>query len=158
MSWSDRLLRLAVGDPKREVVEPLLSVHQRATAQVQRLSAAAAQAPTAGAEHELRSLAAQEGELAAAVALALQDRGAAPAAASSSPPELNGATHNHWARLVEALEACRQARANLLRATPHLLELDAGLAGLLRAALHGLDAEVLALRSLIARADPQALD
>jgi len=59
---------------------------------------------------------------------------------------------------VACLETCRETRAQLLRQTPRLLELDPSLDGLLASLLRRLDAEVLALRSLIARADPQALD
>ncbi len=157
MTWAERLLRLAGGDPKREVVESLLAIHQRSVAQAQRLTAAASQAPTAAAEKELHALAAQESELTAAAAHALQERGAVPSAPLPAPA-FNGAARNHWARLVAALEGCREARARLLRATPRLLELDASLADLLRASLRALDRELVGLRALIARADPQALD
>ena len=157
MTWADRLLRLAVGDPKREVAEQLLGIYRRSVAQAEQLETDAAQAPTAGAEHELRALAAAERDAAAALTQALQERGTDTTAAIPAPA-LNGAARNHWARLVGRLEACREARAHLLRHTPRLMELDPSLNALLGSLLHGLDAEVLALRSLIARADPQALD
>jgi len=157
MTWADRLRRLAVGDPKREVAERLLGVYQRSVVRAKQLDADAAQAPTAGAEHELRLLADAERSAAAALTQALQERGT-DAAAAVPAPALNGAARNHWARLVGRLEACREARAQLLRQTPRLVELDSSLADLLGSLLRGLDAEVLALRSLIARADPQALD
>ena len=156
MTWADRLLRLAVGDPKREIAEPLVNIYRRLAAQAQRLAADAAQAPTAGAEQELRALAADDAAASAALGQALHERGSPPAA--SSAPVLNGAARNHWARLVACLETCRETRAQLLRQSPRLLELDPSLDGLLASLLRGLDAEVLALRSLIARADPQALD
>ena len=41
MTWAERLLRLTVGDPKREIAEHLRHVHQRAVEQAQRLAAAA---------------------------------------------------------------------------------------------------------------------
>lgn len=158
MSWADRLLRLAIGDPKREIAEQLAAMHQHAADQAHRLTAGAAQAPTAAAESELRALAADRGAQTAALAHALEERGAAGATPVASAPVLNGAARSHWARLVAALEACRQERGQTLRATPRLLELDPALAGLLDAVLHGLDAELLTLRAMIARADPQALN
>jgi hypothetical protein len=45
-----------------------------------------------------------------------------------------------------------------LRVTPRLLELDGSLADPLGGWLRALDAEVIGLRALIARADPQAID
>ena len=156
MTWADRLYRLAIGDPRREIAERLSAVQQCSVAQQQRLANAAAQAPTASAETELRALAARQHELGAAVGRALQGRGAVPAAIPGPPS--NGATRNHWARLVTALEGARAARAQLLRDTPRLLELDAGLADLLRQLLAALDIEVVGLRAMIARADPQAID
>jgi hypothetical protein len=156
MTWADRLFRLAIGDPHREVAAHLAAIQQRSTAQEQRLAAAAAQAPTAAAESELRALAAREGELSAAVAGALRERAAA-SAPQPGPPS-NGAARNHWARLVTALEGCQAARAQLLRDTPHLLELDATLADLLRTLLGALDREVVGLRALIARADPHSIN
>lgn len=157
MTWAERLLRLAGGDPKRAIVDHLRTIQQRAVDQAERLSAAAAQAPTAGAEGELRTLTAEASALAADLTRALDGRGPA-SQPGQPPPALNGATRNHWARLVAALEACRETRAQLLRTTPRLLELDGSLAALLEAWLHRLDTELVALRALIARADPQALD
>jgi hypothetical protein len=157
MTWADRLLRLAGGDRTGEVAEHLHGMHRHCTEQAQRLAAAAAQAPTAGAEEALRDLAARQADLATALAAALAQR-QAPAAASAPAPVLNGAARNHWARLVAALEACRAARSELARATPRLIEADASLAPLLEIVDRGYERESLALRALIARADPQALN
>jgi len=158
MTWADRLLRLAVGDPQREVVEQLGIMHRRAADQAERLAAAAAQAPTAGAESDLRALAAERSEVAAGLARALKERVAVAADVVASRSALNGATQNHWARLVAALEACREARAQLARTSPHLLELDPSLADLIAALDRSHYAESVVLRTLIARADPQALN
>ena len=65
MTWADRLLRLASGDRTPEVVERLRDMRQRSAVQAQRLEAAAAQAPTASAETDLRSLAAAQNALTA---------------------------------------------------------------------------------------------
>jgi hypothetical protein len=158
MSWADRLLRLASGDPKREIAEQLAAMHRRSVDQAHRFTADAAQAPTAAAEKELRALAADRGAQMAALARALEERGAAGEPSAAPGPVPNGAARNHWARLVAALEACRQERGQILRVTPRLLELDPALAGLLDTVLRGLDAELHALRAMIARADPQALN
>jgi hypothetical protein len=158
MTWADRLLRRAIGHPKREIAEQLAAMRQRSADQAQRLGAAAAQAPTAAAEGELHALAADRGAQTAALAHALEERAAAVEMPAAPAPVLNGAARNHWARLVAALEACREERAQILRATPRLLELDGELAELLDAVLRALDAELLALRAMIARADPQALN
>src|SRR5215468_10447468 len=137
MTWADRLFRLAVGDPKREIGELLQGVQRRTADQGRRLSAAADQAPTAGAEAELRALATEASMLAAHLAELLA-RGGPTAAAPEPTSVLNGATRNHWARLVAAMEAGRETRAQLLRATPRLLELDGSLAALLDESLHRL--------------------
>jgi hypothetical protein len=157
MSWADRLLRLAIGDPKDEVVEQLARMHQRAVDQGRRLEAYAAQAPNAAAETELQALAAERRTQVDGLAAALQVSNA-PEPSAGPPIVPNGAARNHWARLVAALEACRTERAETLRATPRLLELDPTLAPVLESSLRSLDAELLALRALIARADPQALN
>lgn len=157
MGWSDRLSRWATGDLARRTAEPLRAAAGRATAQQARLVAAAAAAPNAGAQTALRSLAADVGQRAAALAAAARERGAAEMSAASpaEPPE---SARNHWARLVAALEAARDGRARLQRELPSLLEHDPTLAQLLDTVLRGLEAELLELRTLIARADPQAWD
>jgi hypothetical protein len=157
MTWAERLLRLTGGGRTSEIVAQLQAMHQRSSAQEQRLAAAAAQAPTAGAEHELGALAAAREQLTAALAGALAERGGTPDA-GGPPPVLNGAARNHWARLVAALEAGRQARAHLALTQPSLVELDPALEGLLQSVDRGSHRESLALRALIARADPQALN
>ena len=157
MGWSDRLSRWATGDLARRTSQPLLAAAARATAQTTRLAAAAAAAPNSGAQTALQALEAGASRRAAALAAAAQARGETEASAAprAEPPE---SARNHWARLVAALEADRAERAQLQRELPALLEHDATLAEPLNSALHGLDAELLELRTLIARADPQAWD
>src|SRR5262245_57193599 len=157
MTWADRLFRLASGDRMPEVVEQLRTMHTRSVEQSGRLAAVAAQAPTAGAETDLRRLAAAQDGQSAALSSALAERAGEPAPGQPAP-SLNGATRNHWARLVAALEACRDARAQLARTIPSLLDADPTLAGLLDALDRGYHEQSTALRALIARADPQALN
>jgi hypothetical protein len=156
MSWTDRLRRFAVGDPHQALVEHLRVLHQRSADRAARFSASAAEAPTPGAEEDLRALAADEGHLTAVLAQALAERGAAPAAAAAATR--NGATPNHWARLVAALDACREGHDQVARATANLIALDPSVAGLLDTLARQLDAEIAALRDLVARADPHAFD
>jgi len=155
MSWTDRLRRLALGDPHALVGE-LRTLHQRSAERAERFTAYAAQAPTPGAERQLQQLASGEAALTKALAQALAERGA-PAVTASSPL-LNGATPNHWARLVAAINHCREAHDQLVRRTANLVALDPSVAGLLAALSRNLDTEIAALGELVARADPHALN
>jgi hypothetical protein len=155
MSWTDRLIRLATGDPQQMVREALLKLHFGSAERAQRLAADAELSPTAAAETMLRELAAREHERGEALRLALRQRGHEP---SPVPAPAGSGGHNHWARLVADLEACRLARDQLVRERAALLERDDSLADLLDSVLAGLDAQAAALRTLIARSDPQALD
>ncbi len=156
MSWTDRLRRLTFGDPQSTLIAELQTLHQRSAERAARLAAYAAQAPTAGAERELQQLAAGEATLTTALADALTERGAS--AASAPAPLLNGATRNHWGRVVAAMDSCRHAHDQLVRATANLIALDPSVAGLLNAISRNLDSEIAALRELVARADPHALN
>lgn len=157
MSWADRLRRLTGGTPQHRIAGPLSAFQRRTAAQVERLAAAAAQAPNAAAERELHALAAAERQLTDAAARALSERAAVPPAVTAAAQ--NGAVaRNHWGRLVAVLDACQAARDQLLVDLPRLLDADPSLANALHAWAHQLAAEVLALRALIARADPQAID
>ena len=156
MSWTDRLRRLALGDPQRALVGELRTLHQGSADRAERFAAYAAQAPTPGAERQLQQLASGEAALTKALAQALADRGA-PAVATPAQL-LNGATPNHWARLVAAMDHCRDAHDQLVRSTANLVALDPSVAGLLDALSRNLGTEIAALRELVARADPHALN
>jgi|SRR6185369_11475318 len=156
MSWTDRLRRLTSGDPQGALVAELRTLHQRSAERAERFAAYAAQAPTPGAERELQQLAAGEATLTSALAQALTERGATAVPAPS--PLLNGATQNHWARIVAAMDRSRQAHDELVRAMANLVALDPSVAGLLDALSRNLDAELIALREIVARADPHALN
>jgi hypothetical protein len=157
MGWTDRLSRWATGDLARRIAEPLRAAAGRASAQQARLAAAAAAAPNGGAQLALQTLAADAGRRVGALVAAARER--APAEVFEAPtaaqPE---SAHNHWARLVAALEPARAERARLQQELPSLLEHDPTLAEVLETVLRGLDAELIELRTLIARADPQAWD
>lgn len=156
MTWADRLLRFATGDRKRDVVEHLLGFQRSTGALARALKTATDQAPNTGAEIDLRALATSADEIVAALTRALQEREATATALPA--PALNGAARNHWARLVDILEATRELRGQVLRDTPRLTELDPSLTDVLGELTGGLSAQLAGLRALIARADPQALD
>jgi len=156
MSWADRLLRFAGRDTNRELVDHLRAIHQSSAVLGERLAACAGQAPNQNAEHDLALLVTAARALTESVAVALQQRGAPQPSAPGAV--LNGAARNHWARLVSALDACREGRGHVLRHTPRLLELDPSLVDVLRQVSGGFDEQLDGLRALIARADPQAIN
>jgi hypothetical protein len=156
MTWAERLLRFATGDRKPEVLDHLAAFQRGVLALAQALEAAGREAPNVGAEGDLSALATAARALVTAMTDALQARGSS--LAPVPPPVLNGAARNHWARLVNALEACRELLGRVERTTPRLLELEPELAEPLRGLSAGLHTQLLGLRALIARADPQALD
>jgi hypothetical protein len=65
---------------------------------------------------------------------------------------------SHWARLVQDLELLREARRRLLDAYAELNEVEPALAAELEDCGHHVEGHLHRLRSLIARADPQALN
>jgi hypothetical protein len=155
MSWAERLRQFATGDPDQPVREVLGRLHDESAARAARLTAHAAQAPTAGSEAHLAELAAAEAALRDRLADALRKRDVEPRPVVVEPSD---GARNHWARVVVDLEACREARDELARERADLLERDAGLAALIDALQAMLEAQADGLRTLIARADPQALN
>jgi hypothetical protein len=121
-----------------------------------RLDAHARLAPTAGAEQGLARQAARQAELAESIIAALRQRGiAVPEVRHRDAPPTES---SHWARLITDLEAARAANAAVLSQTPAVLEDAPDLAPLLRRLRDGLEELLGELRSLIARADPHALN
>jgi hypothetical protein len=153
MSWADRLLRRASGS---SAAAPLATWQQQCLARGTRLVTIADQAPPA-ADAPLRELAERQVHLAATLAAALHERGA-PAHAAAAVESPVAAAPNHWARLVAELDEARGTEAEVARAAPALLAIDPQLAPVLEALSAGLRAHRAALRELIARADPQALN
>lgn len=155
MSWAARLIQLATGDPQQPLRDALLRLYQASAERVARLAAHAAQAPTPGSETHLDELAAAETGVRDALQRALHARGVETPAA---PAAANDGRHNHWARLVADLDACRAARDRLLRQRADLLERDPSIAELVDSVLANFDTQADGLRTLISRADPQALN
>jgi hypothetical protein len=154
MGWAERLIRLATGDPEQALRDELVVLYRTSADRARRLAAHAAQAPTRSSEAQLGELAAREAALRDALHEALRQRGVEPPPAQG----LNDGGHNHWARLVVDLEATRAARDDLSRKRADLAARDPSVDPLLVSILSGLDAQAAELRTLIARADPQALN
>jgi hypothetical protein len=154
MGWAERLIRLATGDPQQALRDELLGLYRASADRARRLAAHAAQAPTRSSEAQLSELAVREAALRDALQEALRQHGVEP------PPlqAVNDGGHNHWARLVADLEATRTARDELSRKRADLAARDPSVDPLLQSILSGLDAQATELRTLIARADPQALN
>ncbi len=154
MTWAQRFLDLARGDAgdQRRAAE-LSRLYSGFLVRSARLAAHAAQAPTEAAELELRALAAAEGALAERFSKTLSERQIAVPAAAIAPA---AASENHWARLVQDLEAHREARSQLLEAASHVNEIDAELASRLEELSRAEEGHLVRLRTMIARADPQA--
>jgi hypothetical protein len=155
MSWADRLIHLATGGSQPVQREALLTLYKGSAERVACLSDHANQAPTAGMESLLHELAAAEEDIRARLAVALQGHGID---VPPTPAPASEGGHNHWARVVSDLDACRGARDRLLRAGPDLVERDPSLVGLVETMVATLNAQAAGLRTLIARSDPQALN
>ncbi|MGH7786545.1 MAG: hypothetical protein ACRERC_06730 [Candidatus Binatia bacterium] len=156
MTWAERLMRLASSDPLPDLAERLLPMQRGFGERARRLEAHALLAPTAGAEQSLARQAARQAELAESIAAALRQRGVPVPDVRRS--DAAGTESSHWARLITDLEAARAANATVLSQTPAVIEDAPDLAPLLRALREGLEELLSELRTLIARADPHALN
>ncbi len=122
----------------------------------QLLSRHAEMAPQAYSMEGLRRLAAAEASQAERLRAALQ---AAGVAIPPPPPDtLPSGALNHWARLVQDLEAHRLAFRRLRELAVRLAASFPSTAELLDQLCREEHEHCEALRALIARADPQALD
>jgi hypothetical protein len=154
MTWAQRLLQFAVGtDPGVAVVvgdlARLLADGAQALIRVAEL------APNGSIEADMRNLAERE--------RALIDRlrdgtKTTSAAAAANPPTAPPAGQNHWARLVSALEHHRLTRQQFIEAAITVEDTQPEVAATLEELARELQPILEALRDLIARADPQALD
>jgi hypothetical protein len=119
------------------------------------LAMQASLAPTAPLEDELGQLGRDTGTQADRIATLLSQRQLArPAAGTAESLVLP----NHWARLVQDLEQLREVRRQLLDAYAQLNDVDPSLAAELEDCGGRVEGQLHRLRSLIARADPQALN
>ena len=157
MTRGRRILQFTIGSSDDDAISSdLLGLYVGFRERSRQLEALAEQAPHDSAERELRRLAAAEVALAGRLEVALSEQGAS--APPLAPTPAAAEETNHWARLVAALEAHREARAQLLDAATSIPDQAPELIPLLDDLSRGVDSLLSGLRTLIARADPQALD
>lgn len=157
MSWARRLVSIARGeDPGVGNIESLLGPLYTALSGLSaQLAGQAQMAPTAPLDDELGKLGHDVGAQAKRIQALLVERQLALPEAGSA---VAVAQPSHWARLVQDLEQLREVRRQLLDAYARLNEVDPALAGELEDCGHRVEGQLQRLRSLIARADPQALN
>jgi len=159
MSMLERISRLVVGSSAataHDATDALRQCYVDCVARADQLSRHAEMAPQAQAAEGLAELAAAEGKQAERLRDALRAAGqpVSTAPAASLPP---GAL-NHWARLVQDLEAHRLSTQGLRELAVHFAETLPDTAALFDELCREEHVHCERLRGLIARADPQALD
>ncbi len=157
MTFMDRVTRLVVGLSDKERVATLLGgVYSSCTERARLLGRHAMEAPNGASVSLLRELQSSEVELSKHIATALIAAGGRPSQTHSVLPP--PASPNHWGRLVQDLELHRHATRELQEASFRVVEDLPELANLLLEASEETRRQCEHLRTLIARADPQALD
>lgn len=159
MSMLEKLSRLVVGTEAgavHDATDMLTRCYIDYIKRARQLSRHAEMAPQAYGTQGLRDLAAAEEAQAERLREALRAIGAPipPVPDESLPP---GAL-NHWSRLVQDLEAHRASARRLRELAVHFAETLPATAQLFDALCREEFAHAERLRTLIARADPQALD
>ena len=159
MSMLERISRLVVGSraaTAHDATDALHRCYADCVARAGQLSRHAEMAPQAQGSDGLAALAAAEAKQAERLRVALRAAGhAVPTAAAVTLPP--GAL-NHWARLVQDLEAHRTSTQGLRELAVHFAETVPDTAALFDELCREEHVHCERLRGLIARADPQALD
>jgi hypothetical protein len=157
MGVLNKLSRLITGAaPTEKAVAALSECHRSAVTRSRQLAAHAEIAPQDQSAESLRELAVAEEQQVARLSAALCSSGAAvPPVPEAAPPA--GAL-NHWARLVQDLEAHRRSMRRLRELSTRFAESLPSTAELFDDLCHEEAGHCERLRELIARADPQALD
>jgi len=159
MGMLDRISRLIVGGSAgaaRDATQALAECYTGCVQRARQLSRHAERAPQDYGATGLHELATAEERQASRVRDALQAAGAVvPGAAAVDIP-----SHalNHWARLVQDLEAHRLSARRLRELAVHFAETLPSTAALFDELCREENDHCERLRTLIARADPQALD
>jgi hypothetical protein len=159
MSMLDRISRLVAGSSVATVHDAaaaLRACYVDGVARARQLRRHAEMAPQAQSVEGLTELAAAEEAQAERLRDALRAAGQALPTVSSAAPG-SGAL-NHWARLVQDLEAHRTSARRLRELAVHFAETLPDTATLFDDLCREEQLHCERLRGLIARADPQALD
>jgi hypothetical protein len=158
MSWARRLVGIVRGEdaPREGKLQSLLgSIYVALSELSGRIQLHAQMAPTDSLEEELGKLGQDIGMQAERIGTLLTKRQLARPAAPDSAP---AARPSHWARLVQDLERLREGRRQLIDAYAELNEVEPALAAEVEDCGHHVEGYLHRLRSLIARADPQAFN
>jgi hypothetical protein len=154
MSWARKLKGWATGASTLNGNTDLWGLWSDLEREAGRLARHAELAPNHSAHSELTRLAAEQEAIAAKLADALGEKKALASPAESAPP----AGLNHWARVVQNLEHMRAQRDRLFDAAKDRNTEDEPLGPVLEGLALRMENQLLGLRALIARADPQSLD
>ncbi len=141
---------------QRRVNEELRRLYAGFFERADRLEASAALAPSEATESDLKRLAADHRKAAEHLQTALVARDSSVPAVHPSNPQPTG--HNHWARIVEDLEALQHGRDDIQQVSDAFLERNPDLERTFGALTRIIDDHVTRLRGEIARADPLALN
>ncbi len=159
MNMLEKISRFVVGSrtaTAHEATVALRQCYEDGVARAAQLNRHAEVAPQAQGTEGLAELAAAEAKQAERLREALRAAGEAvttPAPAVPSPGAMN-----HWARLVQDLQAHRASTQRLRELAVHFAETLPDTAALLADLCREEHVHCERLRGLIARADPQALD
>ena len=161
MSWAKTLRGWALGDDggigtPDAVAAPLAQLVADLRWRAGEIERHSEQAPNEASDVELKLIAAETSGTADRLAAKLGFEAVAPVGgieAAATPPG-----DSHWARLVQDLEDLRTLRGRLLRLSAVANDADDELAAVIEGASRTVESELLRLRGLIARADPQALN
>jgi hypothetical protein len=159
MSMLEKLSRLVVGSSAataHDATDALRQCYVDCVARAQQLGSHAEMAPQAHSVEGLKELAAAEEKQAERLRDALRAAGQLVPTISAAP--LPPGALNHWARLVQDLEAHRLSAQLLRELAVHFAETLPDTAGLFDELCREEQVHCERLRGLIARADPQALD
>jgi hypothetical protein len=157
MSWAEKIKGWAGGQASTRAGADLTALALDIERQAGRLARHAEMAPNEAAAVELSRIAAELSEIAAQLRAALPDGApASPLPAEEEGPIPSGL--NHWARIVRDLQSMRSERDRLFDAGQALDADDPKLAAILDRLSAEVEARILRLRALVARADPQSLD
>lgn len=150
---------MATGDSALATYEretELAALYTGFLARARRFAVHADLAPTPAAGELLHRLAKEDAACAGQLKDVLSEVGIWVQAGPAALPAPHGLSH--WERVVNDLEAHREARKQILELAVHFAETEPALAAVLNRLVHDEDSHLGHLRALIARADPQAFN
>lgn len=155
MTWTEKLKQFSGlgGEPHRMETAALLP---QMTVALHRLTRVAALAPTPMHHNDVKPVVAKAEAVVQRVRDVLRDFGPVVPPSEDLLAEPDG--HNHWARLLQALQQHREVRQRLREISIAVEDTDPTLSRAFADIGREEDLVVESLRNLIARADPQALN